>query len=647
MTVSEQNESKPFEQEERIRQIVEHLYRLAFVISFDQWISRRTTERTLAEVMRSVRISPETTEWELSLYRSFVRNLFRVHDEEKTILQAKVTNFSTVPLESFLTEEDWRRVWRAYYGLELEDKVWIALYSLTSFDDKELAWIGRKRLFLFQRKLSRIQAVLQKEAGASTDRPILAEVFHTVMEQLQVPALEIAPVEAKNTTSFPRLVGKSKWIAGFIALAALLYAGVESNILPVSSLFKTSFYDRNDLDQGIRLAAKQGYSVFPEASVRDKGITLTIHEIMADTERLIATYSLKDENGEFLNPVSLYNVGRFDYEGRSVSMYFGDYHVTLYVRDKHGTLSQVPYGPNDRLRYRVYPHSPYADVEFPFLRKPEGDEIFLVFQLKKVNQTFGDWRLEIPYNLKKSREAVSIQKLDREIRLSGGLLFKLLDITQTPTTSTLRTELQIPVSTPVTIRHADVEYAILDGKGKEVSVYGMMIDDPTLVPINMRTQGNHYRGREHSYNTEHVFPAVNPDTKLFLQLKNLIIYYEMNEKHHIELARLKEKPYEVSVLINKYAIERVEFDPQMKQAVVTGWTTGTASLGDFTFLRSDGTPYAMSFEGVQQLNESPDQRQNFRLAIHEIDGNTDALDMVVTGTTVKYNLYEPAVPLAP
>ncbi|MED4970903.1 DUF4179 domain-containing protein [Parageobacillus toebii] len=186
-------------------------------------------------------------------------------------------------------------------------------------------------------------------------------------------------------------------IWGMIFLHEKITIGISAGayLSPTFAAYIKSFFVRPDLDEGLQIAAKEGFSETTEASVTDNGITLKVKEVMADANRLILTYSLEKENGEFIDPTILFESQEW---GPGRAIYFVKDLNTFYITDKDGDI--VSTSTNYRTKKgrfvtqyinRVFPHYPYADLMFELNHSAsDSKQLFANISINKIGSTHMD-----------------------------------------------------------------------------------------------------------------------------------------------------------------------------------------------------------------------------------------------------------------
>ncbi|GMB08231.1 DUF4179 domain-containing protein [Thermolongibacillus altinsuensis] len=245
----------------------------------------------------------------------------------------------------------------------------------------------------------------------------------------------------------PKLPRKSKWKKWLTIAAASVTIGISAGayLSPTFAAYIKSFFVRPDLDEGLQTAAKEGFSEKKEYSVTDNGITLKVKEVMADTNRLILTYSLENENGEFIDPTILFESeqwapGRTEYFVKDLNAF--------YITDKDGDIvsRSTNYGTKKgrfvtQHIHRVFPHHPYADLMFELNHSAvDSKQLFANITINKIGSIEGKWNLKVPVHIEKSMMATKTLPVDKQYVTREGLAVTFKNVVYSPTLTSLNFE---------------------------------------------------------------------------------------------------------------------------------------------------------------------------------------------------------------
>lgn len=183
----------------------------------------------------------------------------------------------------------------------------------------------------------------------------------------------------------------------------------------VNSLFNTI----NQADGGMKNAAVEGYVQEINKKVSDKGITVTVKEVLADPTRIALICEIVDKNGKKLDFDAWEYETRFtltDEDGKDLNPE-GD----GWAREKYGDYLLV--------KQDLY-HLFAGAEEVP-------DEVTVGVEFSKIMETEGSWKLEIPIDMKKAKEVAKTVVINQEYTSPQGVVIKLDNIITVPSASLL------------------------------------------------------------------------------------------------------------------------------------------------------------------------------------------------------------------
>lgn len=245
----------------------------------------------------------------------------------------------------------------------------------------------------------------------------------------------------------PRLTRKPRWRKWLAVAAASIFIGISTGayISPTFAAYIKSFFIRPELDEGLQTAAKEGFSQKAEAAVTDHGITFRIKEVMADTNRLIFTYSLENKNGKLIDPTILFEKEQW---GPKQTMYFVKHANEFYITNEKGEVVSTnrTYQTNTGRMVsqsidQVFPHGHYADLMFSLNDKArEAKQLFIHIDLNQIGTVNGQWKLEIPVNIDKSMLVTKTVPIGQTYVTDDGLQITVKNLIHSPTLTSIELE---------------------------------------------------------------------------------------------------------------------------------------------------------------------------------------------------------------
>ncbi|RAT95237.1 DUF4179 domain-containing protein [Brevibacillus sp. Leaf182] len=176
------------------------------------------------------------------------------------------------------------------------------------------------------------------------------------------------------------------------------------------------------IDQGMKQAAEKGYVQEINKKVTDQGITLVVKEVVADPVRMAIIANIVDQNGKRIP---------FDMEKDGLSLTY----KTKSGEDLNPMGGGYSYG--EEGEYLVVSH----DV-FRFLKdsKTLPDEIIVGVEATILGGKEGNWKVEFPVDMKKTREVANHTQIGQTYTTPQGIKMIVQNIMTVPSTSLLEME---------------------------------------------------------------------------------------------------------------------------------------------------------------------------------------------------------------
>lgn len=255
---------------------------------------------------------------------------------------------------------------------------------------------------------------------------------------------------------------RSRILATVASVIAVLGLAVGTYVSPTFAELMKSFFTRPELDAGLQNAAQHGFSQEQQTAVTNQGITLRVNEVLADTKRLIFTYSLQRSDGSAIDPTSLFQTETY----KEYTDYYIKDRNNFYITDESGNVvsKSMTYGllsgkeVTQSVR-NVFKHDQFADVSFHLKENLTAKRLYLNIHLKKVDGVDGTWSLKVPVDLDKSIAATTTIPLNARYTTPSGLEIELKEVTYSPTVTTF------------TIRSEWTEQALREMKEKHPEYY--------------------------------------------------------------------------------------------------------------------------------------------------------------------------------
>lgn len=272
----------------------------------------------------------------------------------------------------------------------------------------------------YLQKSLQLEANLLKQAIAAPPLPDLfvASIMDQLVQPIDYPKTvpqEVTPTRntaATTASSNLRSAKRTHWKrwAGISVAALFVVGAVSMYVSPTFAAYVSSFVSRIGGELGLKRAAEQGYNTPVNLAVSDHDYTLRIKDIVADTTRLVISYTLEDAAGKPLPNqfLPLYGANK------------------IYLTDKDGKiLSANP---------EIHEQGPdYGDLTFSIF--DWSDDVIVHFEVTEIGINEPkkvSLRLKVPVNLAKSREASNALSVQSRYESPQGIVFSFERVMYAP-----------------------------------------------------------------------------------------------------------------------------------------------------------------------------------------------------------------------
>lgn len=371
----------------------------------------------------------------------------------------------------------------------------------------------------------------------------ITQTLKKVAGELEQPNFVMPYQVAAYKRKRSRLLGT--WVLPVSISCALL---LTISVSPTFAAYVKSLFDGSD--QELQYAAQEGFSQKVNASVTDQGYTVEIEEILADPMRIVAVYSIKDQQKNFIHPdkLQISNVEVTDLKGKVIK---------------------------ETKTYGIKNHDYYGYLS---LKKPgETEEQKLVLQFKgdQIDSIKGNWALKIPFDLEKTTKASQVLPIDKTYTTPQGLQINLNSIMHSPTAASVDYETKwteeakkrlvqeskhvkgkIDSADPY-VRYDDfkLNFHVENEKGERVNDLTRELDTPRKAV-----------GEYGHSNRKYGFAPLSPDHQYMLVLDSLVKTEPYELDVQFEPKQLADKPVRVDKDDKTIEIKSVTFDEPLNEA---------------------------------------------------------------------------------
>lgn len=240
-------------------------------------------------------------------------------------------------------------------------------------------------------------------------------------ETLQTPVLpdDFASLVLDQLEPYPQTTAVSKkrrpWKSVMAAAAGVvLTIGLSATLNPSFAQWIGGLFSTEQVDEGLRMASEAGLAKRVNREVTDQGITLKIEDVIADSSRVALSYQILNDKGQ----------------AQDSYIEFDDSKNEITATDPTGKkLDGVSLGWTEG--------SDYGLIEFSLREQSSWENINVKIHLTELNGTKGNWKLEIPVDLKESMKYTTIVPLDGKAASEHGVDITMKEVRLAPSSSEL------------------------------------------------------------------------------------------------------------------------------------------------------------------------------------------------------------------
>jgi len=271
-------------------------------------------------------------------------------------------------------------------------------------------------------KIERIE--VDKHIMGCSECKRVVETFRTeqkfLIETLQTPTLSddfaslvLDKVEPYHQTAVSRKWGPWKRI--MVSAAGIVLAfGLTATLNPSFANWISGLFGTDQVDEGLRMAADAGLAQRVNQEVTDKGLTLKVEDVVADSSRIALSYQVFNSAGKL----------------EDIQLYFGDPNNEVTVIDQNGnTLEIVSMG------WTGSGDDGYGSVEISMREHLAQEKITIQLMLSELDGVQGNWDMEIPVDLNESLKLTTVLPL-KDLQTSvDGVELKMKEARFNPSTN--------------------------------------------------------------------------------------------------------------------------------------------------------------------------------------------------------------------
>jgi hypothetical protein len=236
--------------------------------------------------------------------------------------------------------------------------------------------------------------------------PTLPENFTAVIIDQLEPYESVSVLKVKKSTPWKRILAA--------AAGLTITIGISTAFNPALAGWIGGLFSSERVDVGLQMASREGFVTHVNKEVSDNGLIFKVEDVIADSSRIAFSYQVLDENGKLKKPY--------------IDLQDPTNHII--ATDLNGNkidLSSMSWGNQDE----------YGQFEFNFHGNPVAEQLHVQFNLTKIAGKEGNWKLEVPVDLRQSLKATQIVSLAGVTSKQHGVIINMKEIRFSPSASEL------------------------------------------------------------------------------------------------------------------------------------------------------------------------------------------------------------------
>lgn len=239
-------------------------------------------------------------------------------------------------------------------------------------------------------------------------------------ETLQTPTLpdDFASVVLEQLEPYEQRGGvrrKKPWNRVLVSVAVIILAlGLTTTLSPSFAQLIGGLFGSEQVDEGLRMATEAGLGERVNLEVTDHGMTLKVEDLVVDSSRVALSYQVLNKKGK---PQDTY-------------LEFPDSNNEILVMDQNGNELEGLYS-----SWRD--GGDYGLIEYSLREHDALEKITIQFDLVELNGVKGNWKLEVPVDIKENSKLTTTTPLNDVKTSSHGVNIAMKKVQFAPSASEL------------------------------------------------------------------------------------------------------------------------------------------------------------------------------------------------------------------
>ena len=236
-------------------------------------------------------------------------------------------------------------------------------------------------------------------------------------ETLQTPALpdDFASTILAQLEPYGKQPKKPAWKRRMLVAAGVVLAvGLSTTLNPSFAKWVGGLFATDQVDEGLKIASNAGMAERVNREVTDQGLTLKVEDVVADSSRVALSYQIVNKKGKIQDSY----------------IELADSKNEIFASDQNGKrLEGVGMGWQDG--------SDYGLIEFSLREQEDLEQVNVTFDLVELDGEKGNWRMEIPVDLKERNKFTTTLSLNGAVTSMNGVNINMKEVRFAPSSSEL------------------------------------------------------------------------------------------------------------------------------------------------------------------------------------------------------------------
>jgi hypothetical protein len=236
-----------------------------------------------------------------------------------------------------------------------------------------------------------------------------------LIETLQTPALpeDFASTILAQLEPYEKQPKKPAWKRRMLFAAGVVLAvGLSTTLNPSFAKWVGGLFATDQVDEGLKMASNSGMAERVNREVTDQGLTLKVEDVVADSSRVALSYQIVNKKGKIQDSY----------------IELADSKNEIFASDQNGKrLEGVGMGWQDG--------SEYGLIEFSLREQEDLAEVNVKFDLVELNGVKGNWKMEIPIDLKERNKFTTTLPINSTVTSMNGVNINMKEVRFAPSSS--------------------------------------------------------------------------------------------------------------------------------------------------------------------------------------------------------------------